>query len=142
MFVTVIPLKYALLISSGHMDILNQQIQFYLNNTINLRPLTPHILPCCVHKDYVTALHPIVGGPKKWGHRLMTIIVSTLNRLVFFTERFLGKFGLKLVLKIPTDSILFEQYDKSSPLNSTHFTVLCSQNDDRIVIIDYVTAKF
>ena len=50
------------------MDILNQQIQFYLNNTINLRPLTPHILPCCVHKDYVTALHPMyTGWAKKVG---------------------------------------------------------------------------
>ena len=27
-------------------DILNQLIQFYLNNALNLRPLTQHIIPC------------------------------------------------------------------------------------------------
>ena len=32
------------------------------------------------------------GGPKKWGHRLMTIILSYLNRfLKKFTERFVVK---------------------------------------------------
>jgi len=50
------------------MDIfLNQLIQFYLNNTLNLRPLTPHIAPCYTHKmtivivtiDYVMSLHPM-----------------------------------------------------------------------------------
>ena len=28
----------------------NQLIECYLNNTINLRPLTPHIMPCYTHK--------------------------------------------------------------------------------------------
>jgi len=33
------------------MDIfLNQLIQFYLNNTLNFRPLTPRIVPCYTHK--------------------------------------------------------------------------------------------
>jgi len=33
------------------MDIfLNQLIQFYLNNALNLRPLIPHIIPCYTHK--------------------------------------------------------------------------------------------
>jgi len=33
------------------MDIfLNQLIQFYLNDTLNLRPLTSHIIPCYTHK--------------------------------------------------------------------------------------------
>jgi len=33
------------------MDIfLNQLILFYLNNTQNLRPLRPHIIPCYTHK--------------------------------------------------------------------------------------------
>ena len=52
MFVTVISLKYALLVSYNHrIDIsLNQQIHFYLNNTINLRPLTPQIILCYTHK--------------------------------------------------------------------------------------------
>jgi len=29
---------------------INQRIECYLNNTINLRPLTPHIMPCYTHK--------------------------------------------------------------------------------------------
>jgi len=29
---------------------LNQLIIFYLNNTLNLRPLTPHVIPCYTHK--------------------------------------------------------------------------------------------
>jgi len=40
-------------------------------------------------------------GQKKWGHRLMTIILSNLNPLKIFTGRFLGKFLVKWVLKIP-----------------------------------------
>jgi len=41
-------------------------------------------------------------GQKKRGHRLTTIILSNLNRFtIFFTERFLGKFAVKCVLKIP-----------------------------------------
>jgi len=44
----------------------------------------------------------IQGGPKKRGHRHMTIILSNLNRfLKKFTGRFLGKFAVKYVLKIP-----------------------------------------
>ena len=39
----------------------------------------------------------------------------------------------------PTDSVLFEQHTKSSPLDSTHNTVLYPQNGDRIVTTDYVT---
>ena len=39
---------------------------------------------------------------KKRGHRLMTIILSILNRLKnFFTGRFLGKFAIKWLLIIP-----------------------------------------
>ena len=39
---------------------------------------------------------------KKRGHRLMTTILSNLNRFaIFFTGRFLGKFAVKCVLKIP-----------------------------------------
>ena len=39
----------------------------------------------------------------KWAvHRLVTTILSNLDQLkIFFTERFLGKFVLKWVLKIP-----------------------------------------
>jgi len=39
---------------------------------------------------------------QKTGHRLMTTILSNLNRFaIFFTGRFLGKFAVKCVLKIP-----------------------------------------
>jgi len=41
------------------------------------------------------------GWPKKRGHRLMTIILSNLNRLKIFTGRFLSKFAVKWILKIP-----------------------------------------
>ena len=52
MFVTVTALKYAWLAScSDHADIfINQRIEYYLNITITLRPLTPHIMPCYTHK--------------------------------------------------------------------------------------------
>jgi len=44
----------------------------------------------------------IQGGPKKWGHGLMPIILSNLNRFKKkFTGRFLGKFAVKRILKIP-----------------------------------------
>ena len=42
----------------------------------------------------------IQGGPKKRGHRVMTTILSNLNRFNFFTGRFLGKFAVKWILKI------------------------------------------
>jgi len=44
----------------------------------------------------------IQGGPRKRGHRLMTIILSNLNRLKKkFTVRFPGKFAVKWIFKIP-----------------------------------------
>ena len=44
----------------------------------------------------------VQGGPKKWGHRLVTIIIlSNLNRSKKFTGRFLGKFAVKRILNIP-----------------------------------------
>ena len=42
------------------------------------------------------------GGPKKWGHRLMTIILSILNLFEkFFHLRFLVKFAVKWTSAIP-----------------------------------------
>jgi len=42
------------------------------------------------------------GWAKKWGHRLMTIILSHLNRFQKnVIERFLGKFIVKWILQIP-----------------------------------------
>ena len=36
---------------NDHTDIfVNERIEFCLNSTINLRPLTPHIMPCYTHK--------------------------------------------------------------------------------------------
>ena len=44
---------------------------------------------------------PIQDGPKKRGHRLMTIIPSNLNRFInFFHWRFLSKLAVKCILKI------------------------------------------
>jgi len=36
-----------------------------------------------------------------WDHRLMTIVLSNLNRLKKFIGSFLGKFVVKWILKIP-----------------------------------------
>jgi len=42
------------------------------------------------------------GGPKKRGHRLMTILPSNLNRFKKnISGRFLGKFAVQWILKIP-----------------------------------------
>jgi len=42
------------------------------------------------------------SGPKTRGYRLMTIILSNLNRLKnFFTGRFVSQFAVKRILKIP-----------------------------------------
>ena len=44
----------------------------------------------------------IQGGPKKQGHRIMTIILSKFNGFkTVFTGRVLGKFAVKWILKIP-----------------------------------------
>jgi len=49
---TVIALKYALGQDSDYTDIfINQRIECYLNNTITLRPLTSHIMPCSGVKE-------------------------------------------------------------------------------------------
>ena len=38
------------------MDVsLNQLIQFYLTNTLNLRPLTPQVIPCYTHKKAIVS---------------------------------------------------------------------------------------
>ena len=44
------------------------------------------------------------SGPKKRGHRLITIILSNLNKFTnfFFTGRFLSKFSVKWILNIPS----------------------------------------
>jgi len=43
-----------------------------------------------------------VQGGQKWGHRLVTTILSILNRFnKFFTGRFLGKFAVKWMSKVP-----------------------------------------
>jgi len=49
-----------------------------------------------------TSLPKIQRWPKKRGHRLVTIILSNLNRLKKFTGRFLDKFAVKWILKIPS----------------------------------------
>jgi len=42
------------------------------------------------------------GGSKKQGHKLTAIILANFNRFSnFFTVRFLGKFAVSRLLKIP-----------------------------------------
>ena len=68
MFFTVISLKYAFL-ANDHTDILiNQRIECYLNNTINLRHLTPHIMPCYTHKMAIVSWPQIL-----WRHFTLCI---------------------------------------------------------------------
>ena len=48
-----------------------------------------------------TTVVNILGEPKR-GHRPMTIILSNLNRFtILSTDRFLGNFAVKCILKIP-----------------------------------------
>jgi len=49
---------------------------------------------------FATAIN-IQSGPKKWGHRLMSITLSNLDRLKKSTGKFLCKFVVKWILKIP-----------------------------------------
>ena len=58
-------------------------------------PLSPIFSP---HRQHCKQYY---RWAKKRGYRLMTIILSNLNRFTnFFTERFLGKFAVKRILKI------------------------------------------
>jgi len=53
--------------------------------------------------SWTDRLNHYTGWAKKRGHRLMTIILSNLNRFEknVFTGRFLGKFAVKWILKVP-----------------------------------------
>jgi len=69
MFATVILLKCALLGKSDHSDIfITQRIEFYLNNTINFRPLTPQIMPYYTHKVAILSWPQIL-----WRHFTLCI---------------------------------------------------------------------
>ena len=46
-------------------------------------------------RDRPTLRHEIYRVGQKRGHKLMTLILSILNRLKYFTRRFLGKFAVK-----------------------------------------------
>jgi len=49
----------------------------------------------------VNVWYCVQGGPKKWAHRLMTIIPSNLNQFTIkITGRFLGKFVVEQILTI------------------------------------------
>ena len=53
-------------------------------------------------KTAIYYLYNIQGGPKNWGRKLMTIILSNLNGFKkSFNEKFLGKFVVKWIVKIP-----------------------------------------
>jgi len=75
MFFTVISLKYAFL-ANDHTDILiNQRIECYLNNTINLRHLTPHIMWCYTHKMAIVSWPQIL-----WRHFTLCIRHDKLTK--------------------------------------------------------------
>ena len=75
MFVTVIALKYALLASqSSYGHFLKQLIQFYLNNSINLRHSTERIKSCYTHKM------AIVSWPTTmWRHFILCTLIAKLR---------------------------------------------------------------
>jgi len=75
MYVTVIALKYALLASqSSYGHFLKQLIQFYLNNSINLRHSTERIKSCYTHKM------AIVSWPTTmWRHFILCILIAKLR---------------------------------------------------------------
>jgi len=50
---------------------LTELIEFYSNNRINIRPLTPHIMPCNTHKMAIVSLSQIV-----WRHFTLCTYVS------------------------------------------------------------------
>jgi len=56
---------------------MNQRIECYLNNTMNLRPLAPHIMPCYTQNgdrivaiDSVTSLDPMYTWSEVTSHNL------------------------------------------------------------------------
>jgi len=67
-------------------------------------------MPCKLFQTVRDSPNPkhffdVQGGPKKWGHKLMTIILSNLNRILKknqITGRFVGKFVVKWIFKIPS----------------------------------------
>jgi len=65
---------------------LNQLIEFYLNNTINRRPLTPHIMSCYTHKmaivSWPTSLHPMYML-SSWKVLLVRTILRAHSRKLF-----------------------------------------------------------
>jgi len=64
---------------NDHMDILiNQRLEFYLNNTINLCPLCPQIMPSYTHKmangDRIVAIDNCdVTSPYVYGLRIILV---------------------------------------------------------------------
>jgi len=68
MFVTVIALTYVSLVSQQSYGHFLKLIQVYLNNTINRRHFTAHIIPCylvrstsCPAGDRIVTLHPVTS---------------------------------------------------------------------------------
>jgi len=58
---------------------------------------------CYKRRDLAWSIcRAVQSGPKKWGHRLMTITRSNLNWFKkFFTGKFLDKFVVKWILRLP-----------------------------------------
>ena len=85
MFVTVIVLRYALLVSQWSHGHFLELIQFYLNNSINLRHLTQRIISCYTHKM------AIVSWPDTlWRHFTLWILLQLSSQKIsiqYFVKR-------------------------------------------------------
>jgi len=52
------------------------------------------------HRNMGNCAHSYRVG-QKWGHKIMAMILSNLNRFTIFTGRFLGKFAVNWLVKVP-----------------------------------------
>jgi len=67
----------------NHTDVfVNQRIECYLNNTINLRPLTPHIMPCYTHKMTIVWWPCDVTSPSVY-KRLTCLLSKKVNNWIW-----------------------------------------------------------
>ena len=71
---------YALLASCDHTDIfINQPIKYYLNNGINLLPLTPHIMPCYTHKMAIVTVDSMASPPYMYSRHTIALFSLLLQ---------------------------------------------------------------
>jgi len=82
---------------SDHTDIfINQRIECYLNNTINLRPLTPHITPCYTHKMAIVSWPYIL-----WRH--LTLCIWQITFLAGCLKYSVARSSFNFTFKLAAD---------------------------------------